>query len=189
MINIFISSAKFINTLKYTVVHRRIFEFTSNPFAFHPIIDVTVTGVSVPVSSSVIGPLGIVGMSTEGVLTNITFAVVVFVNVLAFFSVVDVTSADYLFVVLGLAGGVGVGESVLADLELTSIVVTNTVVVVVNVVALYCFVTLVAEKILVFVYVLSAFYSCLASVTEKVTVGVYVNSTGLGCVLCAAREG
>ena len=150
---------------------------------------VTVTGVLVPVSSFVIGPLGIVGVCAGYVCTNVTFAVVIFVNVLALFGIVNVTSAYNLFVVLGFAGGVGVGVPVLTDLELTSLIVADTVVVVVNVVALYCFVTLVTEKVFVLVYMLSTFYCCLTSVTEKVTVGVYVNSTGLGCVLCAAREG
>ena len=140
---------------------------------------VTVTGILVPVSRCVIRPFGVVGVGAHYVCTNVTFTIVVFVGVRCFFSIINVTSADNLLVVLVSVGGVVLSVSVLTDLELTSCIVANTVVVIVDVVTLYSFFTLVAEKVLVLIYVLGAFNSSLASVTEEVTVGINVYSTGL----------
>lgn len=149
---------------------------------------VTVTSILVPVSGFVIRPFGVVGVSAHYVCTNVTFAVVVRIGVRSFFSVVNVTSADNFLVVLVSVGGVVLRVSVFTDLELTSCIITNTVVVVVNVVALYSFFALITKKVLIFVYVLGTFNSSLASVTEEVTVGVNVYRTGLVCGLTTGQR-
>ena len=155
------------------------------------------TSVFVPVRCCIVRPFGVISVSAHRVITHVAGTVVVAVGVISLLGIGDRATADNFFVVLGFCFGIIVRVSVCADLEFTVIVVTDSVEVIVNVVALYSFAASVTNKVLFFlVYVLGTLNLSTASVTDTVSrISIYVHGTSLCCVVldagnryCASAE-